>query len=204
MSKAEYSLLPRGAYATQIKMKVTPLGYRLPFATNDAASGYANAQTLVQIAHGVGLEHSFPVAMLSYTAADTDLTKVTGITDPFATKDRLHTMLYGTGADAGIPATYGVPRHNNSYAVIISPDKDEKILLDQFYTIQNINDIKGTPIINYSYETKNGILSKPYNWLDGCLQNKAMIENGFQGSKAVVEQSRKTIKYAVHLHLISR
>ena len=100
MSQAEHNLLPRGAYATQIKMKVTPLGYRLPFATNDAASGYANAQTLVQIAHGIGLEHSFPVAMMSYTAADTDLTKVTGITDPFRSANRLHTMLYGTGPDA--------------------------------------------------------------------------------------------------------
>ena len=190
MSQTEYKLLPIGAYATQIKIKVTPLGYRLPFATNDAASGYANAQTLVQIAHGVGLEHSFPVAMMSYTAADTDLTKVTGITDPFVSHDRLHTMLYGTGANAAIPAAYGVPRHNNSYAVVISPDKDEKILLDQFYTIQNINDIKGTPIINYSYETKNGILSRPYNWLRACLQDKALVENGFQGSKVVAEQSK--------------
>ena len=120
MSQTEYNLMPKGAYATQIKMKVTPLGYRLPFATNDAASGYANAQTLVQIAHGVGLEHSFPVAMMSYTAADNDLTKVTGVTDPWASKDRLHTMLYGTGANAAIPAVYGVPRHNNSYAVRLS------------------------------------------------------------------------------------
>lgn len=190
MSKVEHDLLPRGAYATHMKMKVTPLGYRLPFATNDAASGYANAQTLVQIAHGVGLEHSFPVAMMSYTAADTDLTKITGVTDPFAQNDRLHTMLYGTGANAAIPAAYGVPRHNNSYAVVISPDKDEKILLDQFYTIQNINDIKGTPIINYSYETKNGLISRPYNWVTGSLQDKAMIENGFQGAKAVIEQSK--------------
>ena len=171
-------------------MKVTPLGYRLPFATNDASSGYANAQTLVQIAHGVGLEHSFPVAMMSYTAADTDLTKVTGITDAFATSTRVHTMLYGTGADAAIPAAYGVPRHNNSYAVVVSPDKDEKILLDQFYTIQNINDIKGTPIINYSYETKNGILSAPYNWLLSTLQDKTMVENGFQAAKAYVEQCK--------------
>ena len=49
---------------------------------------------------------------------------------------------------------------------------------------------KGVPIINYSYETKNGILAAPYNWLLSSLQDKAVIENGFQASKVYLEQSK--------------
>lgn len=64
-------------------------------------------------------------------------------------------------------------------------------MLTNFLNIQNINDCKGFPVINYSYSTKNGLLK----WDPLAFQRKIIartsgtdwhaIDNGFNSSIAV-------------------
>ena len=47
---------------TTCPIKVTPLGYRLPFATNETDSTYTNSQTLIQIGYGIGINNQMNCA----------------------------------------------------------------------------------------------------------------------------------------------
>ncbi|QBO56619.1 putative VP1 protein [Tetranychus urticae-associated ambidensovirus] len=154
MTRYQFDNLPNFSYASSCKMKVTPLGYRLPFATNEAASGYANSQTLVQIAYATGLNTMWNSINCGYTTATTNMSTPTGFTAP----PDLSNLLYG--ANGSIGCSMGIPRHLNNYMTIISNNTFDVPLTDQI-NIVNVNDCKGCPIINYAHDFKNGLLKVP-------------------------------------------
>lgn len=147
----EDSIMPLNTWAKRCRIKVTPLGYRLPFATNEAASSFANSQTLVQIAYGVGLNK-----ILNYvsTGVKVNVSDLTDISD-FQTRENASKMLYGNdGADTDIPASVGIPRHYNSYISFPHSDATGKPSLLRYINIRNVNDCKGVPVIDYTYKYK--------------------------------------------------
>nr|QTE04091.1 MAG: VP1 [Motacilla cinerea ambidensovirus] len=155
MTPAEYGSLNSWTYAKTCRIKITPIGFRLPFATNEVASTFANSQTLVQIGHSVGINNQYNMIEAGYTTSDADTTLPTGLVayDPDLT-------LYGT--DGSIGANMGVPRHWNRYTTLIRNVGSRKWqgspnLLDMIQ-VQNVIDTKGVPIINYKYDFKNGII----------------------------------------------
>nr|QVW56847.1 MAG: VP1 [Tarsiger cyanurus ambidensovirus] len=154
LTPVEWDQLPAWTVAKSCSFKVTPLGYRLPFATNEASSSFANSQTLVQIGHSIGINNRMNMAEGAYTADPADLTLPTAM----ATPTDLDLMLYGL--DGSIGCNVGIPRHLNNYTVTILPLGEATPNLLQMYSIQNVNDCKGTPIINYSYDFKMGLLKK--------------------------------------------
>lgn len=170
MSPAEWSNITRGTYATSCKIKITPLGYRLPFAINDTKAGYANSQTLVQIAHGVGIEMDAPVIKAKYNVADTDLTEVISVERYFDTETSSH--LYGSNQ---ISCSFGIPRHINQYAMFCTWNTFN---LMKYITISNINDTKGMPVIDYSHEFKNGLLWFPKDPCQAYLNDNALVNTG--------------------------
>ena len=200
MTPVEYANLPRWSYATVARIKITPLGYRLPFATNEATSGYANSQTIVQIASGIGLNTQMPCMEGAYIITESDPTDVASVSTSYNYSDYVAT-LYGntdaTGISGASGACLGLPVPWNNYTII--PHLDEGSvsrnnnlpMLTNFLNIQNINDCKGTPIINYSYSTKNGLLK----WDPMAFQRKVLargdptywhaVDNGFNSSIAI-------------------
>lgn len=170
MSPIEFRQLVSGntrpyIWATHAEIDVTPLGYRLPFATNEAASGYANSQTLVQIATSVGLERHFGVFLNGYTNNDADPTSVESYNDDW----QLRKLIWGDGyTDLG--TVIGIPRHHNRYATIIYNHRNqlhdpgftaEHPRLVQYMDVSNVNDVKGGPIIKYKYDFKCAPITMP-------------------------------------------
>lgn len=162
LTRAEYNELPRGAYAASCRIKVTPLGYRLPFETNNPNAAFANSQTLVQIGYGVGLNNQINMVEAGYVTSADDLTMVTGLTED---EFDLEEILYGSALSVG--CNMGIPRHWNNYTVLALYGEAGVSIrnpnLTRMMDIQNVNDCKGTPVINYEYNYKNGLLKHPYN-----------------------------------------
>ncbi len=158
-TRAEFSYIPEFTYATSCSIKVTPLGFRLPFATNEGASTYANSQTLVQIGSGIGINKQYNMVECGYA------TEISDTTDPV--KGELtftpQEVLYGSNGSIG--ACMGVPRHWNRYTVLAKlPTSDSETettgspMLLNMINVQNVIDTKGMPVINYKYDFKNGFL----------------------------------------------
>jgi len=166
LSQAEYGSLAPWAKALSCRIKVVPLGYRLPFATNEASSTFANSQTLVQIASSIGLNHKTNGVTGGFSTDASDLTKPTGRVQDFPNG---HAFWYGGTTAFQIGANVGIPRHLNWYwSMIWSPPGpsanstiNETPHLLQHMDIINVNDCKGTPLINYSYDYKQGWLKIP-------------------------------------------
>lgn len=167
MSPMEYNELPNFTYAKACMIKVTPLGYRLPFQTNEAAAGYANSQTLVQIMHSVGLNTKYNMIATPYTPSASDPTVVTAT----AVEDNYEEKLYGSQTNTAflLGANTGKPTAINLYTGIVNGteagDSAEYFRngpnLINDVMIQNVNDCKGMPIINFTHEFKNGLLKIP-------------------------------------------
>lgn len=164
MSPAQFENLPPWTFAKTGRIKITPLGYRMPFATNEADSTYANSQTLVQIAYSVGLNTKWNCITAGYTAADADLTLPTGYDDDFNWGEMMYDNTGEGEEPTNIGAIMGVPKLLNYYTTLV-PGKttQESIPLIDHMMIQNVNDCKGCPIINYEYTFKNGLLKLPTN-----------------------------------------
>ena len=159
LTRAQREQLNKGDHAKSCRIKITPLGYRLPFATAEVGSTWANSATLVQTVHGVGIEAHLPTRLVKYSADPADLTTVTSCGHPVL--DDQWDLLHGTGTDfSQIPAGWLIPRHWNQYATFMSPNSIN-LDLGTMYAINNIQDVKGTPIIEYKYEFKNGLLKDP-------------------------------------------
>ena len=109
VSPAEYNAMPLWTYARNCKIKVTPLGYRLPFATNEATSTYANSQTIVQVATTVGLNTQINLVESGYILDQTDLTNVANLTG-VGYSNRLET-LYGGSGNAQIRCYMKIPKY---------------------------------------------------------------------------------------------
>lgn len=175
MSNREWDSLPPGAYATHCSIKVTPLGYRLPFATNEATSTFANSQTLVQIVSGVGINNQMDCMINQYTTDPSDLSKPTG--QQGVTRDYLQKLLYGSDIDIG--SNMGIPRHLNMYLTLIHSHDQATPNLLPLVNIRNINDTKGTPSINYDYSYKMGVLKAPSRaHYSALLQNNVVLREG--------------------------
>lgn len=170
MSQVEFYQLTKGntrpyIWATHAEFDITPLGYRLPFATNEAASGYANSQTLVQIATSVGLERHFGVFINGYNNSDADPTTTESYNDSWSPDN----MIWGQGS-TNLGAVIGIPRHHNRYATIYFEPKSNMSepgstafhpRLVQYMDISNVNDVKGGPVIKYKYDFKCAPIAMP-------------------------------------------
>ena len=164
LTQAEYDQLPNFAYATTCRIKVTPLGYRLPFATNETDSTFANSQTLIQIGYGIGINNQMNCAEAAYALDTTDLTLIDSATINIATNGNpLTDTLYGySPAGFTIGANVGVPRYWNRYLQLIyqnngTNEPSTPNLLDMI-SVVNINDCKGAPCCDYEYSFKNGLI----------------------------------------------
>lgn len=171
MSMAEFtSMLPSTAFAEKATVKITPMGFRLPFATNEAASTYANSQTLVQIMFGKGIERHTMVSTSDYSVDQSDVTDPTGRP---AVPD-LIPVIYGKngGNVTGNPAYWPqyASFHMNSGDI---QGRDVFRLLDHT-SIANINDHKGVPCINYDYDFKYAPIKLSYinNWEQMATRNR--------------------------------
>lgn len=75
ISNAQFLDLPERTFVKSCDFKVTPLGYRLPFATNQTNTGCANSQLVVQIATAVGLDAKFNCFAIPHKWNSADETK---------------------------------------------------------------------------------------------------------------------------------
>lgn len=161
MTPSEFKQLPLFSYATQCGIKVTPLGYRLPFQTNEASAGYANSQTLVQCAYTTGLNNIMNITLTNYEINESDPTNISKTT---STEPDYIALMYGDANNTG--AITGAPTHFNQYTGILQNRGNNEVInnspmLTNYMEIRNVNDCKGMPVINYSHQFKNGILKWP-------------------------------------------
>lgn len=174
ITPSQFNQLPLFSHAKSCGIKVTPLGYRLPFQTNEASAGYANSQTLVQCCSAVGLNTIMNCTLTNYA---TDPSDPTLISSTLASEPNYEALMYGNVNDP-VGAVTGVPKHFNQYTGILQSRNTaagaltEAPLLTDFIKIQNVNDCKGVPLINFGHEFKNGMLKWP------PLQSQRMILNG--------------------------
>ncbi|ASM93488.1 VP1 [Lupine feces-associated densovirus 2] len=177
MDRSQWSQLPPWTFAKTARIKIIPVGIRLPFGTNDPASTYANSQTLVQCVSSVGINNQHNCCYAPYTFDTSDSTKVSGMQESYD----FEALLYGS--DDSIPCCMGVPRHLNNYLSLIT-DTNTKYAPNglSIYCVQNVLDCKGVPIINYKYDFKNGLLFYP-NTNFSVLQRSVLnteIPNGLE------------------------
>lgn len=188
MSVYQYKQLPKIAYATHAEINITPLGYRLPFATNEAASGYANSQTVVQIAKGIGLERHIPIAVVGYSNTDADPTSIEGFNESLD----IESSIWGNKTQIG--AVTGIPRHYNQYASIMQTSAAfGSPMLLKFIDVFNCNDVKGSNFIQYKYDFKNGLLTSPDDFGDvgNILQQQELLQGVYRGPVTTVIKDRK-------------
>lgn len=150
MTKAEYTDLPAHSWATKCRIKVTPLGYRAPFSTNDTTSSMANSQTVVQIAHAIGL-NKIMNGFVSHISVDS--ASPTSISSTDFTKN-----LPGASELYESTANFGECVWWNSFWSAIYKSSGGMPNLLKYVEIQNVQDTKGIPIINYEYNFKSGRL----------------------------------------------
>ena len=175
MSEAEFNLLPAGSYAKGMRVRITPKGFRMPFATGDNGTNFANSDTLVQISWGVGAEYHCP-AFISHVTAGTDFVSITGTT--FIGNVDLAQRLYNlSGGQEDVAACYNIPRHLNHYASFLLPVHQD-LNIGQYFAVGDANDLKNKPIIEYKYELKNGMLKLPNNWLPNLVKNPSGAYSG--------------------------
>lgn len=175
MTQHEFDLLPAGSYAKGISMRVTPKGFRMPFATGDNNTNFANSDTLVQISWGVGAEYHIP-AFLSQIETSDNFVTITD-TKPIDNVD-LPRKLYNYGLEKEeVAACYNVPRHLNHYASFLLPIHQD-VTLGQYFAVGDANELKNKPIIEYKYEFKNGMIRLPNNWLPNLVDNPSGAYSG--------------------------
>lgn len=188
MNVYQFKELPKIAYATHAEINITPLGYRLPFATNEAASGYANSQTVVQIAKGIGLERHIPMAVVGYSNTDSDPTSIEGFNENID----LESSIWGNKTQIG--AVTGIPRHYNQYASVMqSTGATGSPMLLKFIDVYNCNDVKGSNFIQYKYDFKNGLLTSPttYGDINNILSQQELLLGVYRGPITTTIKNQK-------------
>lgn len=126
MSNGQWLDLPERTFAKSCNIKVTPLGYRLPFATNQTNTGYANSQLVVQIATAVGLDTKFNCFTIPYKWNASDETKPV-VEDSSDIDKRIIKTIWGgkTSEDpTNMSCCIGIPRRYNNYTLIVTPKND--------------------------------------------------------------------------------
>ena len=160
MSDLEFQLLPAFSTAKSCRIKITPLFYRLPFATNDAASNWTNSQTVVQIRKAVGLNRVMPHVTGGATINAANMT-ISSLQDQ--TMTALSDLLYGNETptqSSPFAAVAGVPKYWPRYSAVAvnGVGTYNQPNLGAYTSIENINDVKGKPCIDYTYKYHCGIL----------------------------------------------
>lgn len=161
LSEQEYKNLPLYSFAKSCKIRITPLGYRLPFETNSSSAGFANSQVIVQCCKAIGLNHKFEGYTSGYSSDATDPTKPTGNLNTLS----LRGTLYGqSSVITNIGCNVGIPRHINWYYNIWNLGRiyDDSTTgtyggtpnLLKAMEIMNVNDVRGQPIIDFTYKYK--------------------------------------------------
>lgn len=173
MTHREFDDLPVNSYASECRIKVTPLGYRLPFQTNSQVVTYANSVQMIQIGYNVGANMDLNGFVSSYKATAPDYTKVTELDDITFSGHTLYGDDYSNDPpDLG--ACIGIPRHLNVYWSPIIPPTSKTYsspLLTKLYTIQNLLDVEGTTIIDYTHTFKMGVLKFPQSGINSLKVN---------------------------------
>ena len=164
-SEVEYQNLPKYSFAKKCRIKVVPLGYRLPFETNSTTANFANSQMIIQGCKAIGINHKFDGVMSGYevSATDNDLTKPTDLRSTVSYRSTLYGQRQNANSPRTIGCNVGIPRHLNwyysifdygdysaaeSYAYGGSPN------LLKAMEIFNVNDMRGIPIIDFTYQYK--------------------------------------------------
>lgn len=186
MTPIEYDQLPLNTWATGCRIKVTPLGYRAPFATNDPSSVFANSQTVVQICHGIGLNKIMDGFVSRYTLNTSDPTEVSTIDAGSDLPGK--SELYNSAASCGEPIWW-----NAFFTPIVETD-DTFPNISRFIDIQNINDTKGLPCVDYEYNFKNGRLKANEYTCQNWRHWAGMISEGFN---TVMPQYRNANRYDI-------
>nr|QTZ83190.1 MAG: VP1 [Lanius cristatus ambidensovirus] len=173
MTQSEWDNLPPNTHAKSCEITVTPVGFRLPFATGESQASYANSQTLVQIYTAVGINKVFNTVQSGYMFNQTDLTK--------PTKINANTVAYNDwyGGDSGAGAVSGDPMAYPIYTSLIVPTASVSPILTDYVKIMNINDCKGVPIIHFTHTFKESVIKMGVNCPRDMLKNGQLLAEGF-------------------------
>lgn len=153
MTRKEFQELPKYSFATRCGIKVRPLGYRLPFQTNQTAASDANSQSLIQVAWATGLNHKFTTihATMAYAA---DL--VTPSNTVGNGQNIEQTLYKFHGATIGVPRllNYSCNIVQQSYSAKADNENNYAPHLLKTMTVANIIDVRGKHIHNFEYKYK--------------------------------------------------
>nr|UQT02527.1 structural protein [Red mite densovirus 1] len=142
MSLAEWQELPPRCHAKKCRVKATPIGYRMPFATNSANSVWANSELIIQLMSSVGIDRQF--ATIEGPIVFNGM-KPQGYHPP-AEHDNDGTWFVKEGYhDSAFTLS---PMHFNRYTTIASKEYPH---VSKYYNIFNYPDCKGVPLLNYDY-----------------------------------------------------
>lgn len=150
LSRAEFDNLPHYTIAESCRISCRPLGYRIPFATNQSVTENANSSaTLVQVNYGVGINHKFDGSIVNIKVGSDDPAKPTNVS---RTAQELEKMLYNSASCAIIGEH---PTIHNYYAinkhVNLSSDKGYPYLM-KAVTVINIADVRGSEVVNFEHK----------------------------------------------------
>lgn len=148
MSAAEYESLPDFTIATKCRLKMKPLGYRIPFTTaSSTAENANNSATLAQVVFGTGINHKLDGAIVKVNF-NTDGVTPTSLN---VTLDDITPALY-TNVDC---AALGHPVHINQYYVVMKNSYlNGQPHLMKHMTIVNLADVRGQEVASLEYDFK--------------------------------------------------
>lgn len=204
MDEVEFSLLHGRCVAVEARVSVMPLGCRMNFQVNSTTSGWATSEFVAIGQSVIGLNMAMPILNRKYTPNSTKPMVVESTVE--LDRDDIEEKLYGgslTGNFDGVKGTgmaQMVPRHLNAYACLVQPTSLEANTaaglmrniygppkLDQYIDRFLVNTAVGTPIVDYTYHFKNGIIydkydTMSYNRMAGKDSNYYIQADGTQAS----------------------
>ena len=173
MTKAEFDNLSDYSIAESCRMTVRPLGYRIPFATNQSISENANSSaTLVQVLFGQGLNHKFDGSLGKITAASTNPALPTLFTHEGID---LSSLLYAGdwAACLGTAPFYNQYYAVNKFATPTLTDPQSPMLLKAL-TLVNIADVRGEPLASVEHKFK----CAPLKWENSVQDSSSLYHPG--------------------------
>lgn len=170
LDPTEFSLLFGRSVAVECKCRVTPWGCRMNFQTGQSESKWATSEFVAIGQATVGINNAMPGENRVYVANSQNPMTV----DTLNTIDTnaLHEKLYGD--DNGRGAAQMVPRHLNLYwtpkVALRSANNENRFThqngppkFDQYIDRFLVNTTIGTPVVNYTYRPKKGIIADTYS-----------------------------------------
>lgn len=173
MSAAEFDDLSKFSIADSCKMTIRPLGYRIPFATNQSISENANSSaTLVQIAYGQGLNHKFDGSLCTLTSVATNPALPTQVN--YKGLDIQNLLYSGDWASClGLAPFYNQYYVLNKFATPENKDPSSPFLMKAL-TIVNIADVRGEVVAGIDYQFK----CAPLKWHNTFQDSSSLYHPG--------------------------